>query len=141
MVIIGPTRFNDSQEKQDQFDKLVKQSNVHYLGPKPATALKNYIAAAKLALIPYVQESIRMQTLKALFYIVQYKPIVGRDHLTDFSQFDGKTFYLAKNDNEFIDNVKKVYASELDYDKQSADSYIDDVYYDKLINDVFNHLG
>lgn len=53
IVLVGPYRAG-SLASDANFRRLLREPNVHYLGPKPHATIPNYLAALSVGLMPYV---------------------------------------------------------------------------------------
>jgi glycosyltransferase involved in cell wall biosynthesis len=75
MLLVGPAR----RDARTPLDRLLKLSNVRWLGPKPYESLPAYVAGFDIALIPYVSNEYTRSCfpLKLYEYLAAGKPVVA----------------------------------------------------------------
>lgn len=140
LIFLGKIQPPDNANDQELMDHFFAEKNVEFAGLVDAKELKNYIAAAEVCLIPYYPYGkSRAQTLKAINYITQLKPIVAIE-LEDLKQFRNKSVFMTESEDQFIAYVKDLTKGLLPVDQTEADHYRESIRYPRLINKIFHQL-
>ncbi len=138
ILIVGPKENLDALLLT--YDYLRDASNVIFVGTVPSQLLKNYIQASHICLIPYkMEQAYRTQTLKALHYFSQHKPIVSIP-LKDWEFLEGQLIFSANTHEKFIQNIKEICSGEMKPTLQASSPYLHKVSYPKLIEQIFQKL-
>jgi len=74
-VLVGPTELGVHTEK---FHSLLRRPNVHYLGPKPTSAVPSYVKSCDVCLMPD-RERGGSDNLKLYEYLACGRPVVALD--------------------------------------------------------------
>lgn len=140
IIFLGKVQRADNDHDQDLMDSFFAEKNVEYAGLVEAKELKNYIAAAEVCLIPYYPYGkSRAQTLKAINYITQLKPIVAIE-LGDLKRFRNKSIFMTESEDEYIAYVKELMEGKLPVDQTEAYRYRENIRYPRLIKSIFSQL-
>jgi len=101
LVFIGTFEQNDLIEMG-----LNKHQNIIFLGPKPATQLKNYLFFADCAIIPFLKNKLTesIYPLKINEYLLFGLPIVSSNFSQDIRTFEN-VVYISDNHSDFLQNI------------------------------------
>lgn len=136
LVIIGPTKI-----PKEQLNSLFSKENVSYLGTQKATILKEYVALAKVGIVPYKQnktENVHRTPLKILTYISQACPIVTTLNY-ELNDLNDKIIFTTQKDN-FIQTLDQILHDQKTIDKTSVQQYQQEVLYTNLIEKISTHV-
>jgi len=117
-VMIGPilgVNYRKNLAKVQRYSKLYK--NFHYLGPKPHSELKEYLAPAHVGIIPFVVNPLtnEINPIKLFEYASFGLPVVA-PHLSELQNYRENVLFY-KNREEYLDLIsdcsrKKAYLSQ-----------------------------
>jgi glycosyltransferase involved in cell wall biosynthesis len=98
-VFVGPLQTNISS--------LQKLPNVHFLGPRPYTALPSYLKGFDVATVPFVinEVTLRASPIKFYEYLASGLPIVAT-RLPDFEPFEHLA-WLIRTPEEFVAGLEQ----------------------------------
>ena len=94
-------------DKQDLIENdLHLQQNVIFTGAKPATELKNYLAHADCAIIPFLKNQLTesIYPLKINEYMLFGLPVVSSNFSEDIRTFDG-LINICDTHDDFLNNI------------------------------------
>ncbi len=139
LLHIGTVDLKTSKEK-DIFSKLIKKENFIHLDPVEPNYLRNYIAAAKVCIVPYkVSEKQFTRTpIKILNYLAQKKVIISTS-IYNYSELLNKSIFEAKTHEQFISKTQDLLISETDQ-LDKIDNFIHKHMYKNLIDSILNKL-
>ncbi|MFY8110208.1 MAG: glycosyltransferase [Bacteroidia bacterium] len=85
---------------------LINFKNILFVGPKPAIQLKNYLAFADCAIIPFLKNTLTesIYPLKINEYLLFGLPIISSNFSQDIRTLKN-VVYLSENHDEFIQNI------------------------------------
>jgi hypothetical protein len=86
---------------------LNKIKNILFIGPKPAIELKNYLAFADCAIIPFLKNVLTesIYPLKINEYLLFGIPVISSNFSKDIYTFSNE-IKLSENHEEFLENIK-----------------------------------
>ncbi len=101
LVLIGTYEQTDLIETG-----LNNCKNILFIGPKPAIQLKNYLAFADCAIIPFLKNTLTesIYPLKINEYLLFGLPIISSNFSEDIRSLKN-VIYLSENHDEFIQNI------------------------------------
>ena len=121
IVFLG-IKYDDSYDKAN----LEKYKNIHFLGSRNYSVLKNYAKKFNVCTIPFVINSITEATspVKLFEYMALQKPIVTTD-MNECRKY--KSVMISHNEKEYIELIDK--AVEISYNLEANKEYM------KLLNE------
>lgn len=121
-IVFFGIKYDDSYDKSD----LKNYKNIHFLGSRNYSVLKNYAKKFSVCTIPFVINSITEATspVKLFEYMALEKPIVTTD-MNECRKY--KSVMIAHNEQEYMELIDK--AVLMDKDREENQNYF------KLLND------
>lgn len=141
LLLVGNSFLRDP-EKVARFDDLLSRPNVRFTGVVHYLALKHYVAAARVCLVPYLslREGFFRNPIKITNYIAQYKPVVNSVRMTELDPLEGKALFTATDDDGFIDRVARVLDGSLQVDRAFLQRYLGENNYAVLVDKILHEL-
>ncbi len=143
LVLIGPKRFS-SDVKEGQFDDLIKENKVHWLGAMEPVAFRPHLDACKAGIICYdhdINANNKLRSpLKAIGYLAAGKCIISNIDC-EIPSLVGKAIYNVDDDNSFFPMISKIYSGELNFDKIAVEKYLKSIDYNTLLAGIFEKLN
>lgn len=145
LLMAGPL-FPLSAKQQAALEALLALPNVTYDGAKHPNDLRNYVRGAVAGLVAYDFETRESEPstagrtpLKALTYLTQHCPVVATNN-SYIPALDGKGYYKADNEEQFMALLQDVLDGKLGVDGPAVDAYFDTVEYQTLIAKILDAL-
>lgn len=140
LLIIGPNVLTDESRKKE-FIHLMHLPSVVYIGPVEAKELKNYVASAKVCIIPYLinKSSLNRTPLKLINYLAQKKPVVSTLKFEDI-RLSQNVVYDAPDYSQFIHYLKEAMDGGLEVNDQIIEEIINEIQYPHLIKYIFESI-
>lgn len=137
VLLLGVVISNDIEKTEWQL--LLDNQNIHYLGIINGLDLKNYIAAAKVCLLCYNYDIPRTGSLKVINYLAQHKPIVTSVGI-ELEHLENKFIFRAKNNTEFMKYIEQNYNTE-GKSFELLDHFLSEINYKNLIQNILLQLN
>jgi len=145
LLMVGPKYALNAQQQQ-ALDSLLALPNVTYDGAKHPNDMRNYVRGAVAGLVAYDFETRESEPssagrtpLKALTYLTQHCPVVATNN-SYIPALDGKGYYKADNEDQFMALLQDVLDGKLGVDGPAVDAYFDTVEYQTLIAKILAAL-
>ena len=112
IVLIGALNGSVAFMRSEQYLKMRRQPNVHYLGFKTYETLPAYEKGLDVCLLPYLINDYTRNVYPSKLhqYLAGGKPVVSTD-LPEMRQF-AEVIDIAKNHEEFLNNVEKAFKND-----------------------------
>jgi glycosyltransferase involved in cell wall biosynthesis len=109
LLLVGP---KDPAFAPERFTALVSRPNVHWVGPKPFTALPSYLRVIDVGLVPYADSAFNRGSfpLKTLEYLAAGRAVVAAD-LPAIRWLGTDLVSIAANIPDFADEVDRLAAA------------------------------
>lgn len=121
--------------------KLFELENVFFLGLKPYTELKHYIAAAACCIVAYNKSTGGWRNpIKITDYAAQLKPIINTTPLKDLETLEHAILHTTQDHDKFIDKTLLALENKLIVNTKLVEEYILENKYKNLITKIARNI-
>lgn len=138
-VLIVGKKVNLNKENESKWKKIVKKSNLEYIGFVNGKELKNLVIVSKFCIVLYNNNLKHQTSLKILSYLSQNKIVIS-SITGEFSTLLDKAIYFAENNNEYLDLYKKAEDNKLYINTKLVNYVINQRNYKNLINNIIQEI-